>query len=333
MTIVDGVRLVSNSEVQSFKWCRRHWWLSWYRGLTLPYENYTSAAATGGRIHEALAGLYVPDGVTPQNPLEVLRAVQTRDSQAQALRRLEAFGEDEVKSLDEVDEQLRKQFDLEQAMIEGYVQWLEETGADSEWEVLGSEQYVEAPFTVKPDPGVVVKLIGKLDAPVRSRVNGVRRFIDHKTVGSLFDPLLGINQQMLHYHLIEWLSAAENEERCAGALYNMLRKVKRTRASKPPYFARHTIDHNQIELNTYRDKLSGVITDMMNVEYWLEQKVVHQEVVYPTPGRDCTWKCQFLRVCRMFDDGSRVEAALENIYVKRDPLSYYGGREKSGSDD
>ena len=332
MTVVDGVRLVSNSEVQSFKWCRRNWWLSWYRGLTLPYENYVSAAATGGRIHEALAVMYVPDGVAPGDPLETLLAVQHRDVQAQALKRLEAYGDDEVKVLDEVDEKLRQQFDLEQAMIEGYVNWISETGADSDWEVVGAEIYAEAPLEV-PRSVFEVKLIGKLDASVRSRVNGVRRFIDHKTVGSLQDPLLGLNQQMLHYHLIQWLSTPEGEKRCEGALYNMLRKVKRSRASKPPYYARHTINHNRHELETYRAKVTGVITDIINVEHWLEQEVSEQQLVYPTPSRDCTWKCQFLKVCRMFDDGSRVEAALEELYVQRDPLHYYGGREKSGAED
>lgn len=332
MTIVDEVRLVSNSEVQSFKWCRRHWWLSWYRGLTLPHENYTSAAATGGRIHEALAVLYVPDGTVPGDPVQTLLAVQHRDVEAQALRRLETFGDDEVKSLDEVDEQLRKQFDLEQAMIQGYVEWLAETGADSEWEVIGSEVYAEAPLEV-PRSVFEVKLIGKLDAPVRSRINGIRRFIDHKTVGSLQDPILGINQQMLHYHLIQWLSTPEGEKRCEGALYNMLRKVKRTRASKPPYYARHVINHNRHELEAYRRKIVGVIQDIEQVEAELERGVDPQYVVYPTPGRDCVWKCQFLKICRMFDDGSRVEAALEHLYVERDPLSYYGGREKSGETD
>ena len=330
MTVVNGVRLVSNSEVQSFKWCRRNWWLSWYRGLTLPYENYTSAASTGGRIHEALAVLYVPDGQTPGDPLQTLLAVQHRDVETQALRRLEAFGDDEVKSLDEVDEQLRKQFDLEQAMIQGYVEWLAETGVDSEWEVLGSEVYAEAPLATLDT--IPVKLIGKLDATVRSRVNGVRRFIDHKTVGSVQDPLLGLNQQMLHYHLIQWLSTLEGEERCEGALYNMLRKVKRTRASRPPYYARHAINHNRYELETYQEKLIGVVTDMSNVEYRLENGVPPQQLVYPTPNRDCVWKCQFFKICRMFDDGSRVEAAIENMYEKRDPLSYYGGKEQSTED-
>lgn len=327
MTIVNDVRVVSNSEVQSFKWCRRNWWLAWHRGLVPKTQNLASPANTGTRIHAALAAYYVSEGETPVDPLRTLTAAQAEDLAVFQLQAAELAGVEDQDLSDEREQELRKAFQLEQAMIEGYVQWLAETGVDAEWEVIGSEMYVEVPLSLigYVDYYNAVKLIAKLDARVRSRITGQVRFIDHKTVGSFIIPTLGINQQMLHYHLINWLNTGDV---AAGALYNMLRKVKRARNSKPPYYERRAVNHNEHELRTYQDKLRGVIQDMDNVEYWLENGLDHQQAVYPTPNRDCSWKCQFFKICRMFDDGSRVDAAIEDLYEQRDPLSYYEGKEQ-----
>lgn len=326
VTVVDGVRLVSNSEIQSFKDCPRRWWLAWYRGLTPRAVSVEGVRSTGTRVHIALASLYVPDGETPANPLRTLETVILED--------LAVF----MGSFDGVPvdaerlKALQSQFDLERAMISGYVDWTAETGVDAYLEVVASEQYVEVdlepPALATAVYGTPVKLIGKIDARVRSRITGRRKFIDHKTIGTLIDPVLGLNQQMLHYHVIEWLNTREGEERCDGALYNMLRKVKRTRASKPPYFDRVPIDHNIHELRNYKMQLSGTIHNIVQVEGYLDGGEVDHHVVAPArPSRDCSWKCDFFKICRMFDDGSRVEAAVESLYEVRDPLSYYQGRE------
>lgn len=325
MTVVNGVRVFSNSEVQAFKWCRRHWWLAWHRGLTPKIESVTSAAATGTRVHEALASWYVPDGDERVDPLFTLTAVQDRDMAIHSVSALRDTGDDEAAQLLQTESELRSTFELERRMVEGYLEWVAESGVDSELEVLGAERYVEAAVEVE---GVgLVKLIAKLDALVRHRVTGLLMFIDHKTVGSFSIPELGMSQQMLHYHLIQRLTAP-SDRRPAGALYNMLRKVKRTRASKPPYYERRAVPHNDHELEAYSAKLVGVIGDVVEVERRLEAGVSHQVAAYSTPSRDCAWRCQFFKVCRMLDDGSRAEAALEDLYEVRSPLDYYGGREK-----
>lgn len=327
MTLVDGVRLVSNSEVQTFNDCKRKWWLAWFRGLTPRVRVVGGAASTGTRVHAALAAYYVPDGETPANPLGALNRVQLEDLAALDAAVdpwAEATGDDRVAQRDD----LLKSFDLEQAMIAGYVQWLEETGVDEDLEVLASESYVEATLFDDSAFGGHVKLIGKLDARVRSRTTGRRKFIDHKTVGSLRDPLLGLNQQMIHYQVIEWLNTAEGEARCDGALYNMLRKVKRTRASKPPYFGRIPIDHNEHELESHMERMRHFLWQVDFAEQDMRAGGDHRYVVPPRPSRDCSWKCQFFRVCRMFDDGSRVEDAIQEYYQVGDPLAYYGGQEK-----
>lgn len=325
MTLVEGTYKISNSEVQTFKHCRRRWWLSWYRGLTSGRETVNSAASTGGRIHEALAAYYVPDGEVPGDPVAVLRAAQDRDAAILSLQTLSAFDEEAERFLLEQEVELFKAFDLERAMITGYLEWLAESGADADLEVVASEQYVETALEMPEATGVTVPvlLIGKLDTKIVKHDLNTQLFMDHKTVGTLYPPMLGLNQQMLHYHLIEWLNSDEGEARCAGALYNMLRKVKRTRASKPPYFRRQGIPHNRYELEAYQDKMIGTMEDIWFVHERLKHGANHQLTVYPTPSRDCTWICPFSKVCRMFDDGSRVEAALEAGYIRQDPYTYY----------
>ena len=49
---------ISNSEIQTFKDCRRKWWLTYYRRLQPKYRDSTGALALGTRIHAALDDYY-----------------------------------------------------------------------------------------------------------------------------------------------------------------------------------------------------------------------------------------------------------------------------------
>lgn len=327
MTEVDGYRLFSNSEIQTFKGCRRKWWLQWYRGLTPRAQEWTGVRNIGSRIHVALEGFYTPPGVLSQDPLALHERAVDEDMSA-FLSHWEAtpFGvpADELKKLE-------NNFALERVMLEGYLQWLEETGADANIEVIASETYVESelPSVYSGGDFLPVKVIGKIDVRVRDTRTGRRKFLDHKTVQSLDTRLLGQSEQMLHYHLLEWLNTEEGEARCDGALYNMMKRTKRTAKATPPFYHREPIDHNRYELEAYRDRLVGVITDIQRAEAQIKaEPALLPMIMYPTPTRDCTWKCPFLKICRMFDDGSRVEDAIENLYEVRDPLSYYQGQER-----
>jgi hypothetical protein len=329
VTLVNGIRLVSNSEVQAYKDCPRKWWLAWYRGLRPRQRSVTGARSTGQRIHVALAALYSPGGKV-EDALAALEREQEKDMNELNVQLITAtFTEGDLESHDLILAEMRKSFDLEVAMIEGYLQWIEESGVDTDIEVIDTEKKVEVPLV--PDIAACdmwdspVHLIAKLDAQVRSLLTGRRKFIDHKTVATLRDPILGMNQQMLHYHVID--EVLGNGIHSDGALYNMLRKVKRTRASKPPYYARIPIDHNPTELKMYREQLYGMVDNFLATELDLKAGVGHHRACPSRPSRDCAWKCDFFKICRMFDDGSRVEAAIEEHYEVGDPLNYYEDKE------
>lgn len=318
------VRRFSNSEIQTFKRCRRKWYLGWYRRLRLRNQDPVGALAIGNRVHRALEAWYVPEGDNPTDPRTALEAAIASDWEACK----QAYAEIGQEPPPELVKEFNENTALERAMVEGYMEWLIETGVDSGLRVVAPETYLEAPLEV-PGSNVDVLLIGKLDVRMIREYDGVRLFMDHKTTLSLTEPLktIRLDEQMLHYHVLEWLSDVEGG-RCDGALYNMLRKVKRSARAKPPFYDRVEVRHNKHELESFRRRLVGVIKTMLDVIARLEADEDPHVVVYPSPARDCSWSCDFLPVCTMFDDGSRVDAMLEQYYVQEDPLSHYKRNEE-----
>ncbi len=301
-------RYLSNSEIQTFKRCRRKWWLAWHRGLKLKSEAPVGVKQIGNRLHRALEKHYVPGG--PPSATTLLDALERE------------IIIDRSALPDDTDQDTLSKFtseaDLERIMLEGYVQWLQETGADSELEVIAPETYLEAEIM----DGVAI--IGKIDVRVRRKTDGAHLFIDHKSVGDLKGPtlMLPLDEQMLHYHLLEQKNVDEGEH-AAGALYNMLRRVKRTARAQPPFYHRVEVRHNAHELRNFENRLIGEITDIRDMQHALEAGANPAYHTYPRPTRDCTWDCPFFAICPMFDDGSRVEDLITAYYDEVDPLEYY----------
>jgi RecB family exonuclease len=330
VTEVDGRYLVSNSEVQAFLGCPRRWWLSWHRGLRPAHERVDGVRSTGARTHAALAELYAPGGseaaaraalVTAQD-VDLAAAITVND-------RVENTSEGDPYDIPK----LHRQFELERVMITGYLEWLADTGADSDLRVYATETYVEAEFT--PTRGgalswdMPVVLIGKLDARAYLERTGRRVFIDYKTGEMPARQLLQINPQMLHYHLLE-LGQPGLVSRCDGALYTVLRRVLRTRQLVRPAYQREAIYHNTHQLASYRLQLEGTITRMLNARTYLLNGADHRVIVPPRSSRDCTWICPFFKngICGMLDDGSRAEDAIAERCVAGDPLAYYDDDDK-----
>jgi hypothetical protein len=292
---VSEARLVSNSEVQ--------WWLSWHRGLQPDREERTGALALGTHVHEALACHYSPtDG---RDPLAVLRGSYEAD----------------IAEFPAEEEAIRKDLDLAATMVEGYLEWLEETGADNWFDVVGEE----VPFEAELAPGVA--LIGKLDLVIRRRSDGALAALDHKTAAELTSPLktIHLNEQGRTYALL--LKLAYPDAPVAGAVWSWLRKTKRTARANPPFYAREELWYTEVELRNFYTRLSGVIRDMRATEGALNVGGDPLYYAYPTPTTDCSWKCRFFTVCPLFDDGSYAEGVLASAFVERDPRARYRATE------
>lgn len=308
------MRYYSNSEFQTFKDCKRKWWLAYYRRLRLRKMEGASAAGLGSLVHMALAPMYVPESDVPRDPQETLeeliRYARTAVVESHA---------DDPQGADGILKELDKQHDLARAMIEGYMLWLAETGADSDFEIIGSEQLVK--YEISPGK----TLIGRLDTRIRRISDGVRMFIDHKTCQSFADlqRSLQTTEQMPTYLILERINGAQEGEYAEGAIFNGLRKVKRTGTAKPPFYDRFPRMYNSHELNSIWIKLQGTIRDIEQTEVRLSSGESHLFAAQPHPTRDCHWKCEFYAVCGMFDDGSRAEDMLASVYEVGDPLSRY----------
>jgi len=127
---------------------------------------------------------------------------------------------------------------------------------------------------------------------------------------------------MMHYQLLEELNAPEGQH-VAGALYNMMRRVKRTGSARPPFYQRVEVHHGVRDLTNFKTRLRGESRTIMDVEDELRAGRDHLEVCYPSPSDRCLWGCEFSAVCPMFDDGSRAEDFITDHYVTTNPLARY----------
>jgi hypothetical protein len=306
----DVVRL-SNSEIQTFKDCRRRWWLTYYRRLQPKYKDATGALALGTRVHAALDEYYTNGTPLLKAHADILNA------------------EKEILLQDFRDvSELEKEGELGHIMLEGYLQWNEENGIDADLEMISTEETI-----VMPMFNGEVELQGKLDMRVRRKADGVRMFRDFKTVGgslSDFANLAPMNEQILTYMILEQ-SKDKDGERSDGGIFTMLKKVRRSAAARPPFYDQIEVRHNIFTLRSFWDRLHGTVTDLMRVRTALDKGEQPSFHAYPSPSRDCKWKCKFYSVCTLVDDGSAAEQAISEMFVEADPYAYYG-EEKKGNE-
>jgi CRISPR/Cas system-associated exonuclease Cas4 (RecB family) len=320
---MNDIRRISHSELKDFQRCKRRWWLRHIRRLAPKLTGPAGALQSGTRVHTALESYYTfgNEGTMREAlEMEIKDALHTYQADCERL---------EIEFDSELIAKFNKDIEVERAMIEGYAAWVAETGADAHLTVIDVERKHSVSDTaLGADFARRFEVVAKLDLRVFDEISGTRRFMDHKTMQTFANvlPLLRPDSQMLHYHLMEFILAVADDETCSGAIYNMLRKVKRTKAAKPPFYAREVIDHNAEEVESYRLRLLGMIANVFELEARLTDlgETGAAMFAYPNPTRDCLWDCEFLQVCGMFDDGSRVEDALSAHFVERDPLARYG---------
>ena len=308
---MSGVIRLSNSELQTFKDCRRRWWLTYYRRLKPRSQDMTGALAFGTRIHAALDAHYA-QGV----PLLKAHSDLVETDKSLLLQDFRDIGT------------LETEAEMGRIMLEGYEQWVAEEGIDAELEMISTEETIIAPLF-----GGEVELQGKLDMRVRRKADGVRMFRDFKTVGgslSEFSSMAHMNEQVMTYMLLESTKTDESE-RSDGGIFTLLKKVRRTASAKPPFYEHVEVRHNVFTMRSFWERIHGTISDLMRVRTALDSGQNPAYYAYPKASRDCKWKCSFFAICPMFDDGSAVEQAVSEMYEESDPYAYYE-TDKKGSE-
>lgn len=316
--MIDKLRL-SNSEMATWRRCKRQWYLGVYRGLKPRAFDFGRPTGLGTRVHDVLS-LYYDPRIEEFNPIGYIRAMAQRD----------------IAEHPTYEDQIHSDADMAEIMIEGYLQWLEETGNDADLRLIAPEAIMEEHiYTWTGDDGheVPVSLLSKIDARVEREHDGVRFALEHKTVQSLTMalPLLQIDSQLLTEHLVEYLALknevgdeAASERRAGGVIYNMFRKVKRSATAKPPFYGREEVRHNINELRSHWTHVVAISKDILSAHQRLKNGESHNVVCYPSPMKTCSWDCDFFNVCAMFDDGvSDVEMALNDLFTERHHLARY----------
>lgn len=282
------MRKINQSELTTFQRCRRKWKWSYNDHLALP--KYESNLSTGTAVHKALQAHYKDEDWKT------------------ALYNYWAQTAEDLDPLDPSAAQLAKDTTLSLVMMEGYMDWIAETGVDSGLTPVAIEEPFE--FQLTPD----VTLYGTLDL-VQVDGDGNTWLFDHKTTASfaaLIDRRLQMNFQLLTYAVLceEFFGTAPT-----GAYLNGLRKVLRTGSAKPPFYHREPVHFNAHQLAAHRRHMIAILEELQTSEERIAEG--NDAFAYPVVDGDCSWKCPFLSVCPMADDGSDIDGALNDLYVRR----------------
>lgn len=319
------VRYVTNSELQTFKGCRRRWYLGTHLKLTPKRKKLDGPLPLGSRVHAALEVLH-----TGGDPLVMYRELAAAD----VVKWGDYWSELDISPMEEDTKKFASQLELGRIMVEGYLQWAAENGVDAGFKTISPEEKIDVFFGVIND--VKVHLMGKLDMRVEREIDGARLFVDYKTVGTSLEQKLAsmeLDEQFYMYQLLERLIGVEDgdERNTQGSMVQLLRKVKRTGTARPPFYARVEVHRSDVQLRNFWTRLNGEIRDLLRVEEELNEGASHHYVAYPRPSSDCSWICEFKKVCPMMDDGSDWERFLKDHFESYDPLQRYS--EKEDGDD
>jgi hypothetical protein len=305
---------ISNSEIATFLRCPRKWYLTYYLGEVPAEEDVTGNRIQGVRIHTALEGFYGYQ----LDPLAVLGILYKLAIDAHP----------------ESEGDLVAERELSSAMVEGYVEWVAETGADASLRVVATEREVIVPL-----PGVDgVNLRAKLDQVVQDEQTGWLGFLDHKNVATFERrEVLDLDPQFRFYSLVQRLAAPEGGAVVAGGYLNMLRRVKRTERSKPPYYHREQFRYSPETIDATWLKVLGTAKRIVEARQALDTRYAmggdlftintHQRLMLPPVPimTECKWACPFVTLCPMMDDGSDWAGAVTSSgrWNQADPYAYY----------
>ena len=299
---------ISNSEIGTWKECRRKWWLTAYRGLMPKERSMVGPLPLGTRVHAACEAFYAHGEDMMQTYSDLLDADRILFEET-----MDANDPDMVKKFN-------SEGDLGRIMLEGYLQWVEEEGLDADVEVVASEQIIS--YFPEEFEGRV-ELRGKLDLLVRDRLSGFFKALDLKTAISFssYEKMYLLMEQLRMYALL--LTRSGGPVVIDGGIYRMLKKVKRTAKAVPPFYQQMNVPVSAKVLESFEERTLGTVRDMLDTRDRLDTGESHLRIAYPSPSDSCSWKCPFVHGCSMFDDGSNVEEWLADFFEPGDTNARY----------
>ncbi len=212
-------------------------------------------------------------------------------------------------------------YNLAFLMTKGYMQWIEQTGIDAGLVITGVEREMEVYWGEVA--GYDVFVVGHIDLEALDAL-GRPVLIDHKSVQTHTDGSGVPDFQRLTYAVLRML---EDGTRYGALYHNELRRVKRTAAAKPPFYARPEIQINEAQLRKHWQHMNVIIGEIVSARAALDAGMpLDSPTLYPRPSRDCSWSCPYVNVCGMMDDGADWEWYLQDVFERGE--AHVPGREE-----
>jgi hypothetical protein len=287
--------LLSNSEVESWKKCKRQWRLKYVNNF-LPRKT-SKVLSFGSIIHSAAEVFHLT-----ADRVDAMRVVDR------------AFNNDpylyELKS------------DAEK-MLFNYFDWVEQTGLFAQYEIAGVEETITSDISDSAISDVPVFLRSKLDLQVRD-VNGDLFLVDLKTTAGFSDVnITDITRahQARTYSLNKKM--CDGGESFKGVFFVLMKKCKYTSRGKPPYFLLapfyindHMIENHRVHLVAEADQMARVRAEL------LESSDRVEVLTPPSPSWTCKW-CDFKDVCASIDEGVDTSSTFDQDFYVGNPNERY----------
>lgn len=298
---------LTNSGMKEFMEDKRKWMLNSLFGFKKRDDTPVGPLALGSRVHSALEHLYTEgDGLLTEYSrlAEVDRELFMASPDGFWTEKVEAFN---------------SEVELGRIMLEGYQEWAEEEGLDADITVEEVEKTVS---TLIKDGRVL--LMSKQDLTIVDHMDDTRVIRDFKTAQNMaeYDKLSSIDSQLPYYQYVE--SLADPTARLDGGQFVVLRKVKRSARSKPPYYQVWRTRANAHALESMALKVDGLADEMLSTRDRILAGEDHRRVAPSNPTRDTSWKNPYYNLYPMMDDGSDYIRMLGDLYEQVNPLARYG---------
>ena len=290
----------SHSEMATYKDCKRKWYLQYYLKLRRKREPKALARDTGILVHAALHQFYISGGLDGEFSKDLM--YQFLDN---------ARDEDLLKVEESDRKTVREVHDTSKIVIDGYIEWLHETGADIGYRFNHSEVELRAPGPVEG-----TEIMGIIDLGGEHVQSGDLFVMDTKVTNSIDVMLktLHMGEQGPMYAALAKINDPD-PNRGFRVVWNMLKRNKRTARAKPPFYQRCGLAMNMDQLRQFYLQLQGQMEEILRTEARLNDGESHIKVAYPTPSGDCVWKCPYFAVCGTMNDMKRNDVDfLFNAY-------------------
>lgn len=301
----DGTDRYSNSEISTWRDCRRKWMLNYFMSLAPKKRDVRYPLTVGNLVHGAFEMFYLAGGVNAPMDEGPTPEDQARDFLAD--KRATDIAECAEEHLATIEKSHRAAL----ACFQSYLNWLDETGADLNLEIIGAEDKITMPGPIPNS-----QLNGRIDLLARDMITGDIVVLDLKMVGSITDKIrqLSLDTQCKTYALL----ARHKYHKPIRVAFRMVKINQRTAKTKGPQEEEYTIHLNESQLDVYQQQLEGIMGDILATHDRLTAGEHHQVVAYPSPSDSCSWKCDFFSVCPMMDDpGSDAQWLLDNAFESK----------------